>query len=530
MSLVHTVIFFLIACVTSLILTAVIRWIAPRIGFTDLPDGHRKLHERPMALGGGISIFLSTFIVVGPLLLIPNSIRDSLLQQIPDLVDPAQRLAEIVGATRALLLAGGVIVVVGLIDDRIGLSGRQKLCGQLVATSILMVNGLLIERVGLFGLDIDLGPFCVPFTLFWLLGAINALNLLDGIDGLCTIVGIILVSTIAAMAVLMERPEVAIVAAVFAGSLVGFIRFNFPPASIFLGDTGSMLIGLVVGTLAIQGSMKGAGTVLLAAPLAIWAIPIFDSAAAILRRKLTGRSIYATDRGHLHHRLLNLLGSNRKVLAWLTVACTLTSAAALLSVFLKDDRIALCACAAIVIVFIATGVFGRAEFLLLGSRLRKVGRSLVPPISVWQAQVHETSIRLQGSRRWELLWETFTESADKLSLCEIRLDVDLPAAGERYHGSWERPRRGDRESCWRIEFPLIAMDRSVGRLLIVGEHDGESTFRNIQELMELIEPLEVQLATDPETAVPVPVAEDGLAAGENDGNQNASVLSREHPR
>ena len=147
----------------------------------------------------------------------------------------------------------------------------------------------------------------------------NSVNLLDGIDGLATMLGIILIATFAALAAAAGRMEVAWIAMVFAGSLCGFIRFNLPPASIFLGDSGSMLIGLVVGTLAIQGTLKGPGTVLLAAPLAVWTIPILDSAAAILRRKLTGRSIYATDRGHLHHRLLERLGSNSRVLVAVAV-------------------------------------------------------------------------------------------------------------------------------------------------------------------------------------------------------------------
>ena len=197
-----------------------------------------------------------------------------------------------------------VIVVVGLVDDRIKLRGRLKLIGQFAAALVLVAGGLVIQRIGIFGQQIDLGLLSIPFTLFWLVGAVNAVNLLDGIDGLATMLGFILVATIAGMAALVGQTQVFVIAVVFAGSLLGFLRYNFPPATIFLGDAGSMLIGLVVGALAISGSLKGPGTVLLAAPLAVWTIPIFDSVAAILRRKLSGRSIYTTDRGHIHHRLL----------------------------------------------------------------------------------------------------------------------------------------------------------------------------------------------------------------------------------
>lgn len=300
-------IFFLLACVTSLVLTALVRELAPRIGLTDRPDGHRKVHGKATPLGGGIAVFLATVSVLGVVLIQPNAFNEFLWKHWTLL--------------SSLMMAGTVIAVVGLIDDRFGLRGWHKLIGQIVAASILIYNGLVIHGVGIFGWEIQLGGLAVLVTLFWLLGAVNALNLLDGLDGLATMIGIILVATIAVMAAKTRHPEVMILGFVFAGSLVGFMRFNFPPASIFLGDTGSMLIGLVVGVLAIQASLKGAGTVLLAAPLAVWAIPIFDSTAAIVRRKLSGQSIYTTDRGHLHHRLLSLLGSSRRVLAWLAVCC-----------------------------------------------------------------------------------------------------------------------------------------------------------------------------------------------------------------
>ena len=256
------------ACGASLVLTAVVRRFAPRYGLIDKPDGHRKLHKRAIAVGGGLAVFLATAGVLGTLIAFPNPAGDRLRQRMPELP--------------VFLLAGLVIVLVGLADDRFRIRGRHKLLGQLIAAWILVVGGLMIQSFSLFGYEVTLGVWAIPVTLFWLLGAINAVNLLDGADGLATTVGIILSATITAMAVLGGHAEVAIVAAVFGASLLGFLVFNFPPASIFLGDTGSMLIGLIVGALAIRGSLKGPGTVLLAAPLAILMIPILDSAAAIV--------------------------------------------------------------------------------------------------------------------------------------------------------------------------------------------------------------------------------------------------------
>ncbi|MBN2474011.1 MAG: undecaprenyl/decaprenyl-phosphate alpha-N-acetylglucosaminyl 1-phosphate transferase [Pirellulales bacterium] len=524
------VLFFSLACVTSLILTALVREVAPYVGLTDRPDGHRKLHGKAMPLGGGVAIFLATVSVLGvvvvqpTLFLQPNPFQHVLIKHWQ--------------TASSLVLAGAVIVLVGLVDDRFGLRGWHKLIGQLVAASILVYGGLVIQGIGLFGLEIKLSWLAVPVTLFWLLGAVNSLNLLDGIDGLATMVGIILVATIAAMAGMLEppRPEVMIIGFVFAGSLVGFMRFNFPPASIYLGDTGSMLIGLVVGALAIQGSLKGPGTVLLAAPLAVWAIPILDSAAAIVRRKLTGRSIYATDRGHLHHRLLSLLGTNRRVLLCLASCCAATSAAALSSVVLRyrwgqsdrADLIALLTVSAIVIIFIATGVFGRAELLLLGNRLRQVGRSIVTPIAGKPPEIQQSSIRLQGSRHWEQHWKAFVKSVEELHLSEIRLDVNLPAAHEGYHASWELRRRDDPQKSWRLDVPLVLTGRPIGGLRIVGRRSGRSVCEQLQRLIELIEPFEKQLLALSAQEVLLPIG-DGDDA-DADRPRGEPVLAQKHPK
>src|SRR5205085_2901248 len=154
------------------------------------------------------------------------------------------------------------------------------------AVAIVMGFGLQIKSIGLLGMHVDLGLLAAPFTVFWLLGAINSLNLIDGMDGLLGSIGVIVTLSMAVMALLVGQWLAACVAAALAGALLGFLCFNFPPAAIFMGDCGSMLVGLVVGVLAIQSSLKGPATVALAGPLALLVIPIFDTSAAIVRRKL----------------------------------------------------------------------------------------------------------------------------------------------------------------------------------------------------------------------------------------------------
>ncbi len=463
-----------IAAVVSYPVTNFVGLTARRWGFVDRPDGHHKGHKREVALGGGVAVFLAATVTF----LVEYAFSDPL----QGIFDEAHYLG-------GLLLAGAWIVCLGLYDDRFGMRGRYKLLGQIVAAVIVISAGLKIESFTLFEQTIHLGPLSVAFTIFWLVGAMNSLNLLDGIDGLATTIGIILCATITIMAVLFGRPAVAVVGAVFTGSLVGFLRFNYPPAKIFLGDAGSMLIGLVVGTLAIGGSFKGPATVAMAAPLAIWALPIFDSVAAIMRRKLTGRSIYATDRGHLHHRLMTMFGKNTRVLAVVAVCCAVTCAGALLSTFMKNDLVAILAVVAVLLMLVATQAFGHVEFLMIIARFK----SLV--LLMFGKNIpRQYSFRLQGSRDWNVMWQSITEFAEKLDLVEVTIDLNLAAMQEGFHASWRQPSDSEKQERWTADVPLFAEEHLVGRLWVCGVRPtGKTSCEAIQQFMELLEPLEAEI-------------------------------------
>ncbi len=480
-----------VSFLASLVFTMLARRVAMRIGLVDRPDGHRKLHQHPVALGGGAAIFMGTAATLLAMLFIPNPWRELLWERASDVA--------------FLLLSGLVVVTVGLVDDRIGLRGRVKLLGQIAAAAVLIVGGLVIENLAIFGHEFQLGLLAVPFTLFWLLGAMNAINLLDGIDGLATILGVIIVSTIAVIAGLSHNAHVVIIALAFAGSLLGFLRLNFPPASIFLGDAGSMLIGLFVGALAIQGSLKGPGTVLLAAPLAALTIPLMDSAAAIVRRKLTGRSLYATDRAHLHHHLLRVVGSNRKVLACVAIVALLTSVGAMMSVAAKSDWIALLVGIAIVGVLAVTNLFGRAELRLVAERLQRFGSSFRFPTVNGNGHPSQATVQFQGSRPWLALWESIVVTAMKSSLHSVRLSVDFPNLAESFHASWKRADadHDGSEACWRLEIPLVLGDHVAGDLTIVGPEIKDLLDVKIQEVQELLSPLARELQVLLEDEAPV---------------------------
>ena len=466
---------FGVALGLALLLTPLAGRLAARGGLVDRPDGWRKMHARPIPLGGGPAVLLAACAAVLAVLLLDREAAGHILAERHKLV--------------GLLLAATMICGVGVADDYGLLRGRHKLLGQIGAAGIVIASGLVIDRVHIFQWRIDLGLLAVPFTLFWLLGAVNALNLLDGMDGLLATVGLIISTAIAAMAALQNDWNftcTACVACALSGALLGFLRYNFPPARIFLGDSGSMLIGLVIGTLALRSSLKGPATVALAAPTALLAIPIFDTAAAIVRRKLTGRSIYTTDRGHLHHCLLGRGLSARAVLLCISSFCLLTVVGVMVSTKLNSEIYAVLTAAAVVGVLITGRVFGYAEFVLVKQTLLAHVGALWPSGRA-AGRSEQLQVRLQGSADWSELWEAVTACAAQLELRVVRLDVNAPSLQEGYHARWGRLDDAEEDPAfWRAEIPVAAEGRPVGRLLLVGPCDVDAVHAKIEQVEKLV--------------------------------------------
>jgi UDP-GlcNAc:undecaprenyl-phosphate GlcNAc-1-phosphate transferase len=470
---------FAAAVATCLILTPLVRRAALRWGLVDCPDGRRKVHPRPIPVAGGLAVLLTTGLVLVGVVTLTGSWRNAL----------GDRWLTYVG----LAAAAGVIGLVGVIDDYRKLSGRHKLAGQVLAVAVVMACGVDVSSIRLFDWTIPLGILAVPFTAFWLLGAINSLNLIDGMDGLLGSLGFIICGSIAVMAHWNQQVQAAFVATAMAGALLGFLFFNFPPASIFLGDCGSMLIGLVVGVLAIESSLKGPATVALAIPAAMMVIPIFDTSAAIIRRKLTGRSIYTTDRGHLHHCLQRRGLSNRKVIMLVGGLSLFASFGAYLSLARKTEVYAVLCGAVVVGLLVVFRLFGHAEFLLLKERLLAVCFAIRH--GSHQGRVHQLEVRLQGSADWNDLWKNVTAFAEQIQLMSVCLDVNAPAIQEGYHARWGKSiGHAEHPALWRADMPLSAHGQVVGRLEVSGLCDGEPVWEKVALVAKVVEDVELAVA------------------------------------
>ncbi|HAN97215.1 MAG TPA: undecaprenyl/decaprenyl-phosphate alpha-N-acetylglucosaminyl 1-phosphate transferase [Planctomycetaceae bacterium] len=476
---------FGLSLLLTLFLVPVAKRVALWLGIVDAPDKHRKLHGRIVPLTGGL--ILGTVL---PLVLIAAAAVDSdLLPQI------RQDGLAILG----IVVSCGLLLFVGLTDDRVGVRGRQKLLAQLVCGVILLGSFYAIKPTDLFPGWLPIG-FSFAFLLIWIVGSVNAVNLIDGADGLASTVGTIAALGIFAMTFDGQANWENLLAISLAGTLIGFLAYNFPPASTFLGDGGSMLIGLLVGALAIHSSVKQAASVALCAPVAIVAVPFFDSFVAILRRRLTGRSIYTVDRGHLHHTLLNRGLGPRRMLAVVAGLSTIAALGGVLSLKLHTPWFSLLSVGMVVSILVFGRIFGHAEFGLLSHRFVRLGRSFLVRPRQGRSDVHEQQFRLQGSRNWDYLWEALTEFAERHRLQEVRLDLNLPWLHEGYHAVWQRRVTEDEKNGWQTKLPLYAEGRVFGHLQLSGPANQASVYSMLGLLAEMLESMEsviVRLASNP---------------------------------
>ena len=329
---------FLLAVVFSVVSTRVVRCLAVKRGWIFQPSLLRHVHRHPLPRVGGVAIYVSSWLVAVVILLV-------LSINTPDAARTFARTLLVI-ATPATLIFG-----VGLLDDFRDLRARTKLGAQIIAAVLLYCSGLRVTYLGaIFGTS-ALGPFlALLLTVTWVVAITNAFNLIDGLDGLAA--GSALFSTLVVfvVSIFQHNPAVAILAAVLAGSILGFLRYNFNPASIFLGDSGSLYIGFMLSAVALAGSQKSSTIVAIAIPVVSFGLPILDVTVAILRRFLRGSPLFEADAEHIHHKLLKRGWSHRDAVLILYGVSALFGLLSLL-LYPSGDSIAL------VLVVIGFGVF-----------------------------------------------------------------------------------------------------------------------------------------------------------------------------
>ncbi len=277
---------FLTAGILAFILTPFVKNLAYKIGAIDVPKDDRRMHNKPIPRLGGLAMFFGFLLSV--LLFVPITMK-----------------------MQGILLGAVVIVILGVIDDVVSLPALLKFFVQIFAALIVVFHGTVIEvfsNPNFFSdrMYIDLGMWSIPVTVIWIVAITNAVNLIDGLDGLsvgvCTIASI----SILVIAVLVSDYNIVLLMAALAGACIGFLPFNVNPAKIFAGDTGATFLGFILATVSVQGMFKTYAVLSFAVPFLVLGLPIFDTMFAICRRLLHGQSPMKADRGHVHHRLIDM--------------------------------------------------------------------------------------------------------------------------------------------------------------------------------------------------------------------------------
>ena len=285
----------LCSALVALLTTPVVRSLAFRVGAVDVPKDSRRMHDHPIPRMGGLAIFFGFMLSV--LIFLPLT---------PQL--------------RGMLLGGVVIVILGIFDDIYALPAVPKFLVQIGAALIAVLAGnkiLVLSNPNVFSSDPfwNLGILSIPISVFWIVGITNAVNLIDGLDGLACGVSTISSMTLLVIALIVSEPETA----VLAGGCIGFLPYNLNPAKIFMGDTGSTFLGFVLAVVSIQGLFKFYAIISFAVPFLMLGLPIFDTTFAIIRRLAKGQSPMTPDRGHIHHRLIDMGFSQKQAVATLYV-------------------------------------------------------------------------------------------------------------------------------------------------------------------------------------------------------------------
>lgn len=277
----------IICFIAAIVLTPLVKKLAIKLGAVDKPN-HRKVHKKLMPRLGGLSIYVSFFI--GFLLFLPST---------------APFWPIVVGST--------IILFVGIMDDLFQLSAKVKLIGQVISAMVPVFGGYSIEFITVpFGDKIEFGAASIPLTILWVVAITNAINLIDGLDGLAAGVSSIALLTISGLAISMGNFPIALISLMLLGSTLGFLVYNFHPAKIFMGDTGSLFLGYMISVIAVIGLFKNVAIFSLMVPIIILAIPILDTLFAIIRRIIHKKPLSSPDKSHLHHCIIKMGYTHRQ--------------------------------------------------------------------------------------------------------------------------------------------------------------------------------------------------------------------------
>jgi len=411
----------------ALILTPIARDCFGAIGFLDHPDGVRKKHSAPIPQVGGIAIAVSYVLTFAIALLLPFTYGYVLHNAFPNILK--------------LTLVASVVFLTGVLDDALGLKAYQKLIGITGAAVLAYWAGIRVE-VQLFSIASAWPWASFAITVIWLIGCTNAFNLIDGMDGLAAGVGLFATLTMLLAALSQGNLPLAMATMPLAGCLLGFLRYNFNPATVFLGDSGSLLIGFLLGCYGALWSEKSVTMVALTVPLLAVSIPLADVGLSVIRRFLRNRPIFQGDRGHIHHKLLDRGMSPKAAVLMIYGFCGVAAVISLLVSALHNRFsglmvILFCAAAGIGIRQLGYGEFAMAGHMFFKAKFRRIIDAETRLLELEAALVKATDLHD--------CWETILKGSKEFGFHGVRMNI----AGTVFEDSIQRS--GPE---WQLRIPL----------------------------------------------------------------------------
>ena len=438
---------YLGAAFLALMITPVVIWLSRRLSIADVP-GTRHMHTKPISHIGGVAIFLSTMSLTVCVLLLSNVIGDAFRNILLKVI--------------VLLSAATFMFFVGLIDDIKGLRARIKFLAQLVAAIAVCAVGIRIKSVAVADwLTLDFGWFSWPITLLWIVGITNAVNLSDGLDGLAAGISAVACGVIAVFAVYSGQRVMAVLMLAMLGSLTGFLFFNFNPAKIFMGDCGSMFLGFTIASSSVLCYAKSSTLVGLALPVVALGIPIFDTFFSMLRRFLERRSMFAPDRSHFHHRLIDLGLNQRHVVITIYAVTLLASGLGLFMMVTRNSSsllVFLCILLLLLLVFRIVGsiqlretIAGLQEKYTLSSQMKEE-----------RSNFEAAQLDFRRAETFEQWWLAVSKAADRMGFLSISLPL-INRDGTNHKLTWRQDGitpNSDHEELLKVNVPI--RDRRSG--------------------------------------------------------------------
>lgn len=457
----------LMAFFISVALTPIVRRLCQQKNVLDFPTAPRKIHMMPIPRLGGIAIYFAFFLPLLAIFLTTGDVYELFAQHTDTLV--------------SLFITSTLVFAIGIYDDIWGATVLQKLMAQIAAAVLIYFLGFKITllSVPLVG-SVSLGVLGFPLTILWIVGVTNALNFVDGIDGLACGVGFFSVSTMFILSLYLRHPLTAFFAAALAGGLFGFALYNFNPASIFMGDSGSLFIGFIIAAISLHGSQKSSTAVILLLPIVVLGVPIADTLLAIIRRLANGRSPFTADKEHIHHRLMHMGFSSRQVVLALYGVCSFLGITALLMTAVNNQVLTL------ILIVLSVMTIG-------GMKMLGYTADVVAINTLAKERIHRKKLLLERQRCAEQILEEIRTSSDVFTLQKtiikyfenMEFDVGTVKSSMRcvqddvssvtnsvvepFEFTWYSPRYEQQEiptdQIWTITIPLVFSEKKCGEFL-----------------------------------------------------------------